>query len=1044
MKGTWVRKTSNLSHYDGLEIDVKGNQGVLVKKAKSGFENGDIKWDEIKKVGASKFEHNELATNGQYYPASLSFISKDVIEIRIIADGSGTKQTWIRKGGSNNSPANMDLTSIQGTWMLTESNNSGYEGMLVNLEGASGIIVSDDNAKNYKKGGIKWKDLIKVVDNEFAYSDLDDNGTAIFSLIRILDADKLEIRLGSSVAGNQQTWQRVDDNTLNNQIITAEKLPCYINNSTRLVNTAREVDYYIDCVLDVTASLTIDPGVVIEFGKDAGMAIYEQGNLKMIGTDAEKIIFKGKEPVQGYWRGIHTETSTEMEHVEIKNAGSNYVYCCNGVGAVLFKKGTLSIKNSYIHTNNGCGVLIEEGVPSFDFMNQGNVFSNNEKGATCSNNVQDLWSTINTDTVLKNGPSDIDYFVFRNKQVYVTAKLEIEPGVVIVFDEGSSMVIGETGSLISNGTVNEKVVLRGKDINRDGYWKGIQAESDISLKHTNIYNAGSEKIDSDGEQAAVYMKKGELDITDSSILLSGGCGISLDVESTLSNTSGGNTITSNQKGDICREPKILSSPIFKETVLKNGPLKVDYIVPRGHYLQVKALLTIEPGVVIEFAEDAAMSVVDGGKLICKSETSKVIEFVGKKRAPKFWRGIHIETEGNLMKNVVIESAGDSNSYNSRARAAITIRKGHLEISNSHISENTGCHIAVGHEGNVREFRNSFSEKMGAVCYIPSPLPKDIEVATTLRNTERDVDYYVPKEQLTDVYDTLIIEPGVKIEFLENSGIRMLKGLDGRSRLIAEGTENDRVVFTGNHWKGIFSETSTTLKKVDLNRGGSSAFPDVRAKAGLVASEGTLSLENCMFYAQTECAVYVDLGVDFSEYRSGYLYGASTKACVNNPILPRKISSPVVLINTERAVDYIVPTNQVTRILAEMTIEPGVVIEFEEGSGLGVYDDGKLTAEGTYAQKITFQGSEKKPGHWRGIHIESNENKMKHIDISSAGSNYIFCCNEKAAIFLKSGYLDISNSYIHDNSGCGIYMKKDATLAENGNTFAANKEGHICN
>ena len=120
------------------------------------------------------------------------------------------------------------------------------------------------------------------------------------------------------------------------------------------------------------------------------------------------------------------------------------------------------------------------------------------------------------------------------------------------------------------------------------------------------------------------------------------------------------------------------------------------------------------------------------------------------------------------------------------------------------------------------------------------------------------------------------------------------------------------------------------------------------------------------------------------------------------------------------------------------------MEFSESAGLGVYDNGILKAEGTAGNPIIFNGKQNIKGYWRGIHTETPGNRMSYVTVQHAASNYVYCCNEKAGIIVKDGDLNISNSNILDNDGCGIFVKSGATLTESGNTFSNNTDGHICN
>lgn len=89
----------------------------------------------------------------------------------------------------------------------------------------------------------------------------------------------------------------------------------------------RPVDYIIPCYADVQGSLRIEPGVVIEFEKHAGLWInLDSNNLEIKGTPTNPVILSGTSKQQGFWRGIFlTEAHNPnniIEHTVIEYAGS--------------------------------------------------------------------------------------------------------------------------------------------------------------------------------------------------------------------------------------------------------------------------------------------------------------------------------------------------------------------------------------------------------------------------------------------------------------------------------------------------------------------------------------------------------------------------------------------------------------------------------------------------------------------------------------------------------------------------------------------------
>ena len=75
------------------------------------------------------------------------------------------------------------------------------------------------------------------------------------------------------------------------------------------------------------------------------------------------------------------------------------------------------------------------------------------------------------------------------------------------------------------------------------------------------------------------------------------------------------------------------------------------------------------------------------------------------------------------------------------------------------------------------------------------------------------------------------------------------------------------------------------------------------------------------------------------------------------------------------------------IKAHLTIEPGARLEFVQGRGINVEENGALTAEGNPAKPITFTGAEEAPGFWDGIYFQSKspKNFLSNVTVKYAGT-----------------------------------------------------------
>ena len=138
-------------------------------------------------------------------------------------------------------------------------------------------------------------------------------------------------------------------------------------------------------------------------------------------------------------------------------------------------------------------------------------------------------------------------------------------------------------------------------------------------------------------------------------------------------------------------------------------------------------------------------------------------------------------------------------------------------------------------------------------------------------------------------------------------------------------------------------------------------------------------------------------------------------------------------------DYLV-TSDIT-VNAQLTVEPGVVIEFEQNRSLQILPSGILIAKGTPDKRIFFTGKVREKGYWKGILFQSSNinNELDHVGVEYAGRNPLpDMGNIKANIALEGSSfsgaaLKISNSTLYSGGGYGLYVGGASQL----NYFSAN-------
>lgn len=138
-------------------------------------------------------------------------------------------------------------------------------------------------------------------------------------------------------------------------------------------------------------------------------------------------------------------------------------------------------------------------------------------------------------------------------------------------------------------------------------------------------------------------------------------------------------------------------------------------------------------------------------------------------------------------------------------------------------------------------------------------------------------------------------------------------------------------------------------------------------------------------------------------------------------------------NPNAPVDYIVPCRM--SIHDNVTLEPGVTIAFETGAGFFIGSNGSLNANGTSVKKITLTGTDKKPGAWAGIYVNSNDvkNEISNAIIEYAGGATFNSNGDKGAVIIHaSGKIKLSNNLIQYSAAYGVnnYRNGDIENFEN--------------
>lgn len=153
------------------------------------------------------------------------------------------------------------------------------------------------------------------------------------------------------------------------------------------------------------------------------------------------------------------------------------------------------------------------------------------------------------------------------------------------------------------------------------------------------------------------------------------------------------------------------------------------------------------------------------------------------------------------------------------------------------------------------------------------------------------------------------------------------------------------------------------------------------------------------------------------------------------------SDRVLTHNPKKSIDYIVDC-LVEIGNAKVTIEPGTVIVFRNGTGFKLSGNGYLKATGLSNSPITFKGEENTyKGSWRGLYFENSspQNELTHCIIEGAGGEAFNSNNDRGAIVIwANSRLKLHNTQILNSGSNGINLSYSGSVIDlHSNVFKGN-------
>lgn len=368
------------------------------------------------------------------------------------------------------------------------------------------------------------------------------------------------------------------------------------------------------------------------------------------------------------------------------------------------------------------------------------------------------------------------------------------------------------------------------------------------------------------------------------------------------------------------------------------------------------------------------------------------------------------------------------------------------------------------------------------------LDKEITQNTTWEDkvAGEEIDYRISCDISVTGSAMLTIAPGVIIEF-EGAGSGIFTSEN--AGLFVAGTKEAPIIFKGKsgkkgNWQGIFFGSNHPLNQlnfVTVRDAGSTASTLTKEKSGVQLNrekDSRALITNSIITNNDGYGVYISKGSNLSDFSTNLitnnalspiaipftainkLNSTSEFGAANGQAFIQVISEDLVasdLTIEKLALPYRISTAKIF-IVKALTIEPGVTLEFETGTGFRLGHQasdqldrtGSIKAVGTASDSITFRGTINGKGSWLGIGINSSSpnNQFIFCNISGGGSSQMYNAGGKGNIVLinEGTTAIIKNSVIKNSLGWGIHksfqLSYTISITESNNSYLNNELGDV--
>ncbi|WP_297335890.1 hypothetical protein [Algoriphagus sp.] len=442
--------------------------------------------------------------------------------------------------------------------------------------------------------------------------------------------------------------------------------------------------------------------------------------------------------------------------------------------------------------------LTRGGLKSQDLVKINVLESNSNQGPVLIN--ADILEDRTLTNVYVSDSDKLDYLVTQDVAVR-GAKLTIEPGVRISFEDGAGLIIAENASLKAYTMLTETlpIIFQGKEAQK-GYWDGIK----ILSKNPPEYLVGIEVRDAGKLGYGIQVGSGtKLFLSNSTIHLNDGIGLDFQISSQLAEFKN-NRIKENTNSPL-QIPASLMTYVSFDNQFQDGPIQiiegkilsgtdnfwptfqVEYDVLDELVIYNGSTLVLSTGAHLNMGDDQGIRVISGGKLRILGEETAPVVIEGKTKAKGAWRGIYITDSQGAVSSIMFAKIKHAGSTPIAGQDAATIKLGNgagLKVVKTILDEGKGHGLEAAATNLTIEFSQNIIQN-----HLKNPLSISAQVVEHL-------DYYNKfenngeNEVLVDGFHPLA----------KDGGEIIWKGFQQRIPYVIKGLSKDLVIQSGMRLK----------------------------------------------------------------------------------------------------------------------------------------------------------------------------------------------------------------------------------------------------